>query len=1007
MNLKTQFEFSRKQNFVYLDNAATTQVPDRVIKVVEESLKFKGNPHRGAHIVAVKNQDAINNARANIARFINGKEEEIVFTNNTTDSINLIVNSIFDEIKGGDEIITSIAEHHSNLLPYDRLIKKGAIFRIIGLKDGIVDTKELESKLNDKTKIVAIQHCSNVLGGINPVEKIGLMVKKLNQEILYIVDGAQAIAHIPVDVKKIKCDFYAFSGHKMYGPDGIGVLFVLKDIWSKVKRVKMGGNTISDATVVFGKDYDRLVYEEINSLIGLEGGTPNVANILGLSEAIDFIRMIGFDDIQKHEKELVKRMFEELGKISEVKIYGPKDIENKIGVISFSVKGESVEEIGDYLGKRNICIRYGSHCAFPLINIIEQETLRISLGCYNDEADIDKTVQEIKYFLDKKKGLISNPNMELLRDKIYYKNIIPINSKSEVISSIFSSTKDPKNTDIVIMAGHFLAIPDKETNSFYPSIKALLPERLHDLLDEFGMTSFPMFSWEWGCNIVQVLKSHGYNAKLATIANDTTGINELKLSPINKENKTAEQYRDELLARYKEPKIPNVYKDILSKFKLTESDIIDFGKDKFIKETALRLRFRKFIKENERYFDDVINYKGNKKGSLDLEIKILDNQQIKACRFDTFKSKTGGKFCIIELCQFISELFGKAKDVNFEYVSNNILNPKLTNRDKILVMLTPAMCSDAVTRGAELYAKLMLQEKNKGVFKFFNVPLGPDSERYLATGAEIEYISDKDNLKEIKVEQEPEFPELWKLCEYELLYDIDEYMEEMEELFGKKGIDKKSKILDTSVGPGFFVQELLENGYNVSTSDKNPKMLAPFKEYLKERGIKHETVISDWKDLDKHFKPSTFDLLLNRGNTFILANGGWHEKIVINRKQTLKAMEICLKVYYKILKKGGYLYIDKFRDSEIPDKKVVATLKNKTTKEKKDVIFYVERVPDENIRYAQMLLRDKNGRETGLPNMTYDLTENEMEDLLKKVGFKVNKINLKSERHFVVWLAKK
>jgi len=1008
MNLKTQFEFSRRQNFVYLDSAATTQVPDSVVRVVKESLEFKGNPHRGAHTVATKNEESIKNARANVARFINAKEEEIVFTNNTTDSINIIVDSIVDEIKKGDEIILSLAEHHSNMLPYDRLIKKGAKFRIIGLKDGIIDVKELESKLNNKTKIVAIQHCSNVLGNINPVERLGKIIKKFNKNIFYIVDGAQAVAHIPVNIKKIKCNFYAFSGHKMYGPDGIGVLFISKDSWPSIEEVKMGGGTISDAKIVFGKNKDKLVYEEINSLVGFEGGTLNVANILGLSEAVDFIRTIGFDRIQKHERGLVQKIFEGLNEINEIEIYGPKIIENKIGVVSFSIKDESVEKVGDYLNKRKICIRYGSHCAFPLANYLKEETLRISLGCYNDEKDIEKVIQEIKFFLDKKKGLIKNPNLEILRDKIYYKNIIPVNSKNKIISNIFSAVKDPKNTDIVIMAGHFLAIPDKETNSFYPSIKPLLPERLHNLLDEFGMTSFPIFSWGLGCNIAQVLKTHGYNAKLTTIINDTTGINELRMSSINKENKTAEQYRDELLARYNNlGKIPKIYKEILNKFKLKESDIINFGKDKFIRETVLRLRFRKFIKENQQYFDDVINYEGNKKGSLDLEIKILDNQQIKTCKFDAFESKTGGEFCIVELCQFLAELFGKAEDVNFEYISKNILEPKLTARNKILVMLTPAMCEDAVTKGAELYTKLMLQEKNRGVFKFFNIPLGSDSEKYLATGAEMEYISDKDNLKEIEVEEEPGFPELWKLCEYELLYDIDEYKEEMEEMFEKKGINKKSKILDTSVGPGFFIQELLEDGYNVSTSDKSPNMLKPFKDYLQEKGIKHKTVISEWKNLDKHFKPNTFDLLLNRGNTFIMANGGWHEKISINRRQTLKAMKHCLKVYYKILKKGGYLYIDKFRDSEIPDKKVVATLKIKKTKEKKDVIFYVERVPEKDVRYAQMLLRDKNGKETGLPNMTYDLTEDEMEDLLKKTGFKIEKLNLKSEKHFVVWLAKK
>jgi len=1006
-NLKSQFEFFRKNNFVYLDNSATTQTPDKVINSIKESLEYKGNPHRGAHIIATKNEELIDHSRLNVSRFINCEPEEIVFTGNTTDSINLAIDTISHNIKKGDEIIVSIAEHHSNLLPFNKLIKKGAILKVIGLKAGIIDINDLKTKLSKKTKIISLQHCSNVLGNINPIEKIGTIIKKFNKDILYMVDGAQAIAHIPVDLKKIKCDFYSFSSHKMYGPDGIGVLFISKKVWSFLEMVRMGGGTVSNASIVKGKLKDTLVMDKFNSLIGIEGGTANVSNIIGLSEAINFLRSVGFNEIQKHEQKLLKLLIEKLSKIEEIKIVGPKNLKNKIGVLSFMVKEESVKEIGDYLNKRKIQIRYGSHCAFPLADEIRGETLRVSLGCYNDEEDIGKVVQEIKFYLDKKKGLIKNKNLEILRDKIYYKKIIPISSQAKIISEIFHSIKEKENTEVIIMAGHFLAIPDKKSNSFYPSIKNILPKHLHNLLDEFGMTTFPLFTWNLGCNIVNILKSNGMKAKLAIIANDTTGINELKNSSINKSKKDAQDYRKEFLERFGNCEIPEEYQNILEKNNLTKKDVMKFEDGQYyVRESLLRGRFKKFIQKNKKKFENVIDYKADAK-NIDLSIKILDNQEIKTCRFDTFNSKTGGIFCIAELCQFLSELFGKAKDVKFEYLPDNVKNQKITTKNKTMVMFTPAMCDNAVTSGAELYSKLMLQEKNYGSFKFFNVPFGPDSAKYLATGTEIKYISDKDLLQQIEVEKEPEFPELWKLCEYNLLYNIDDYLSEMLSLFNKLNITKKSNILDTCVGPGFFIKELLQKGYNVKTADKSKRMISSFETDLKNLGIKHKTTISTWLDLKKHFKNNSFDMLFNRGNTFMYANGGWNEEKTPNKKKTLTALEKTLKIYYDLLKKGGYLYVDKYRDSEIPDKKIVATLKIKNLKEKKDIIFYVERKPKKDLRYAKMLLKNKKGDEKGIPNMAYDLTEDEMESLLQKVGFKVQKLKLKSEKHFVVWLAQK
>lgn len=409
----------------------------------------------------------------------------------------------------------------------------------------------------------------------------------------------------------------------------------------------------------------------------------------------------------------------------------------------------------------------------------------------------------------------------------------------------------------------------------------------------------------------------------------------------------------------------------------------------------------------KRYFSGVIDYTAEGKENIDLSINILDNQQIKTCNFETFHSKTGGKFCVVEFCQFIAEVFGKAKDVKFGYLSEKVNKPKTVAKHKMLIALTPAMCDNAVTRSAELYTKLFLQEKAEGSFKFFNVPLGPNAERSLAIGSEMTYISDKDNLEIINVEEEPAFPELWKLNEYKLLYDPKEYFNDMESLFSKIDITKKSEILDTCVGPGFFSTELLKAGYNLKTADKNPNMIVPFQNTLKELGINHSTTISQWLELDKHFKKESFDLLLNRGNSFIYAAGGWNQMTDINQEESLKLMKNTLKVYYDLLKPGGYLYIDKFRDSEIPDKKVTARLNIENTNDQKDIIFYVERKPEQSVRFAQMLLRDKDGSERGLPNVAYDLSSGEMESLLKEVGFKVEKLTINSERHFSVWLAQK
>jgi len=1009
MEIKSKFHFFRQNNLTYLDSAATTQVPDVVVRAVEHSLEYKGNPSRSSHIPAVKNENSINEARENIAKFIGASSEEIVFTNNATDSFNLAVECISEYIKEGDEIIISVAEHHSNMLPYAKLQKRGVKIKIVGIQNGMVDISEIEKNLSSKTKIVAVGHCSNVLGNINKIAEIGDLVKKFNENIFYIVDGTQAVAHIPVNVKEIKADFYGFSGHKMYGPDGIGVLFVDKNIHHKISPSRVGGATVKNVTITHGQESDIISPEYHQSLIVLEGGTPNVSNILGLSRAVNFIRSIGFDEIRNHELKLLQLLLEKLGNIPEIKIFGPSELKDKIGVVSFDLSDLSTKELGDYLGRQKICIRYGAHCAFPLAENFGQETLRISLGAYNDEDDINHALGEIRFFLNKKKGLIKNPDLEPLRNKIYYRKSYLVNSFSSIFNKIDQSLYNTQDTGVIVMGGHILGVPDIEENKFWPSIKSMIPERLHGLLDEFGMTTFPVYTWNLACRIVADLKRNGHKAKLSIILNDTTGINELRLTTANKTGKTADEYRKEFVDLFKgEGDIPQIYLDILKSYKLSKRDILRNGSNYFFQETALRANFKKFIDKNKRYFDGIINYSAEKDENIDLSIGILDNQEIKTCTFDTFHSKTGGKFCIVELCEYLAELFGKAEQVDFGYLSKKVLEPKVDSRHKVLVAFTPNMCDNAVVRSAELYSKLFLQEKGIGSFKFFNIPLGPNAERNLAIGAELKYISDKDNLEVLDVETEPEFPELWRLTEYKLLYDPDAYINEMTDLFAKIGVGKQSSILDTCVGPGFFTTELLKLGYNVSTSDKNENMVAPFKATLKEAGINHSPIMSAWLDLKQHFSDASFDLLFNRGNSFIYGAGGWNEKISIDKEKSLQVFRETLKIYYDLLKPNGFLYIDKFRDGEIPDKKVVARIDIKKTGEQKDIVFYVERKPEEEVRFAQMLLRGKDGNEAGLPNVAYDLGEDEMEKLLSDAGFRnIQRLSLKSEKHFIVWLAQK
>ncbi|MBU6501208.1 MAG: aminotransferase class V-fold PLP-dependent enzyme [Patescibacteria group bacterium] len=744
MEIKSRFPFFRKNNYTYLDSSATTQVPDVVIQGVAQTLEYRGNPNRSAHAPAARNAELIDRARNVVGSFIGAKSEEIVFTNNTTDSINLAIDSILDHVNDHDIVLISIAEHHSNMLPYLKCVKNGAKIKFVGVKSGIIEPDEVKSALTQKTKIVAVAHCSNVLGNINDVEKIGAIVKEHNPDIFYIVDGAQAVAHIPVDVKKIRADFYAFSGHKMYAPDGIGVLYVNDKIHHLITPARAGGGTVKNVALTFENQHAIISPDYHQSLLILEGGTANVSNIVGLGKAVGFIRSLGFDWIRKHEIKLTELLLEELSKVKDVVIFGPKDINKKIGVVSFGIKNGKLEELGNHLSSEKVCVRYGAHCAFPLAENLGGESLRVSFGVYNDEDDIGHFISALRYYFDKVSGRIKNPNLEILKHIPYSKHSHIVNSKRAVADLILNAVHKAKETEVVVMGGHFLGIPDLQENKFWPSIKPMLPERLHGLLEEFGMTSFPIFTLDVATDIVSSLKKEGVKAKLLIIANDTTGINELRLSSANKENKTAEQYRDDLLVSFAGKNgVPEIYEQMLEKKRLSKGDIITYGDFHFFRETLLRSAFKNFVGKNKGFFDGLIDYKVENDDEIDMSIGILDNQEIKTCTFDTFHSKTGGKFCIVEVAELAAELFGVSSKVKFEYLNEKVKKPKTDLADKIFVMLSPAMCNNAVNSSAELYIKLFLRGNKTGSFKFFNLPFGPNAETTLKTGLEITEIADR------------------------------------------------------------------------------------------------------------------------------------------------------------------------------------------------------------------------------------------------------------------------
>lgn len=386
--------FNQKINdetLVYLDNAATSQIP----KFVEEKVrdfneKERANVHRGVHALGLRATNQYESSRQKVTNFIGANNaKEVIFTSGCTDSLNLVAASFGEQnIQAGDEILISIMEHHSNLLPWQQLAKrKQAKLNFIEINsDGLLDIENLKSKISSKTKIVALTHVSNVLGTINPIKELTDLAHEKGA--IVVVDGAQAVGHFPIDVAELNVDFYAFSGHKMFAPTGIGVLYGKKDLLDKMPPYRLGGEMIANVTRE-GATWAEVPYK-------FEAGTPNIAGAIGLGVAIDYLQSLDFELIQKHEQELTSYVLAKLKNVSGLTIYGPQKSNGRIGVISFNLKNIHPHDLATALDLNGIEVRAGHHCAQPLMASLDTEsTVRASLSIYNTKDDIDKLVSSL------------------------------------------------------------------------------------------------------------------------------------------------------------------------------------------------------------------------------------------------------------------------------------------------------------------------------------------------------------------------------------------------------------------------------------------------------------------------------------------------------------------------------------------------------------------------------------------------------------------------------------
>lgn len=382
------------KDLIYLDNAATSQKPKAVVEAISNFYYTNNaNIHRGLHTLSEEASEMYDNSRESIAEFLGAKvSSEIIFTSGTTESANLIAFGWGEKnLKEGDEIIILLSEHHSNFVPWQEITKRKKAKLIVEdlMEDFSYNLTEMYKKISPQTKMIVLSHASNVLGNIFDIKTIITKIKKINPNVRFFVDGAQAAPHIPVNLQSLGCDFYIISGHKMLGPTGVGILYIKKEIQNEVDPTKYGGGMIKEVYL------DETTLK--NSCEKFEGGTPNIAGVIGMNAAIDYIKEIGMEEIRNHEISLLKYFFEKARSVEDMEIYGTKNIEERTGLVSFNIKRIHPHDLAAVLANEGIAVRSGHHCAMPLHKHLQiPGSVRASFYFYNDEKDIDALFEGIK-----------------------------------------------------------------------------------------------------------------------------------------------------------------------------------------------------------------------------------------------------------------------------------------------------------------------------------------------------------------------------------------------------------------------------------------------------------------------------------------------------------------------------------------------------------------------------------------------------------------------------------
>ena len=388
------------QPLVYLDNAATSQKPRAVIQTLVDYYEgYNSNVHRGVHALSMEATDRYEEAREKVSRFIGSEApESIIWTRNTTEGINLVANTWAQEnIKAGDEIVVTAMEHHSNLVPWQRVAReKGAVLRFLPLaEDCSLNLDDVDSIITPRTRLLSVVHVSNSLGTINPVKELVAKARAVGAAVL--IDGAQSVPHMPVDVSDLDCDFLAFSGHKMLGPTGIGVLYVKRDVLEQMEPFLTGGEMVLEVS------YEDATWNDLP--MRFEAGTPNIADAIALGAAIDYLDALGMDNVRAHEVELTQYALQRFQELEELDVFGPTEPEKRGGIVSFHSGEVHPHDLGTVLDRQGIAIRTGHHCTMPLMRTLGvAATARASFYVYNTEEEVDLLVDGLKhalrYFVD-------------------------------------------------------------------------------------------------------------------------------------------------------------------------------------------------------------------------------------------------------------------------------------------------------------------------------------------------------------------------------------------------------------------------------------------------------------------------------------------------------------------------------------------------------------------------------------------------------------------------------